>query len=658
MFNTEARSIKWLPGALVLAVTLFFVAGLSGQAFAKEVFAEQAFAEEAFAKEVLAEDGAEGEEGEPKVEWSQDVFYKDWEGNPLKGPVSGFPAPELGESDYNNYEFAPSRILLWMANQQHLYFGSFVLAVPIFCMLIEFVGIRTKESDPVLSEKYDKLAQDLMKVSLTAYSWTAILGGVLLFTFITLFPGFFKYMAGIFRPVMHVYALMFLAESGVLYVYYYGWERMKADPFLKWIHCSLSVLLNLIGTVLMYLANSWATFMQAPGGIDEQGRFLGNIWHVIHSTLWNPVGVHRILGNIVFGGGIVGAYAAYHYLTAKTAEEKAHYDWVCYIAMFIAIFGLIPLPFAGYWLMKEVYAFRQQMGITLMGGIMAWLFIIQAVMIGLLFFGANSYLHNSMSRVKGSHRYMKYAKYMVLLLIVCFTMWMTPHTIVMTPAELKDMGGAQHPVVGHFGVMSAKNTAVNLMITTTILCFLLYQRSNKKINVSWATQGNAWITAIFILAACNIIFLGVYGYALPANQRVGLSVPQVTSTLTTLFAGTAINISMFKDADSYGDIEWGTQSQVATYAIFLLAISFTWLMGLMGYIRSAVRLFWHVTEVVRDNSVDAYTLTIGEAGKMLTFNALFVWVQFVVVFWVGSLTGKKKPAQVPEGVPVPAQQQQ
>ena len=64
-------------------------------------------------------------------------------GNPLKGPVSGAPAPELGENDYNNYEFAPSRMILWMANQQHLYFGSFVLAVPIFCMLIEFVGIRS-----------------------------------------------------------------------------------------------------------------------------------------------------------------------------------------------------------------------------------------------------------------------------------------------------------------------------------------------------------------------------------------------------------------------------------------------------------------------------------------------------------------------------------
>jgi len=116
---------------------------------------------------------------------------------------------------------------------------------------------------------------------------------------------------------------------------------------------------------------------------------------------------------------------------------------------------------------------------------------------------------------------------------------------------------------------------------------------------------------------------------------------------------------MFKDSESMGDIKWGTQSKVGTYAIFLLAISFTWLMGLMGYIRSAVRLFWHVTEVLRDNSVDAYTLTIGEAGKMLTFNTLFVWVQFVVVFWVASLTAKKVgKAKAPDAVPVPAQQQQ
>ncbi|HJO00040.1 MAG TPA: hypothetical protein QGF86_04170, partial [Nitrospinaceae bacterium] len=174
----KSRGLNILPIALFLAFVTYAMPGLVGDASAKEAFAEQVFAEQAFAKEVMAEEEAAEGEGEPEIEWSQDVFYKDFEGNPLKGPVSGAPAPELGENDYNNYEFAPSRIILWIANQQHLYFGSFVLAVPIFCMLIEFVGIRTRDSDPVMSEKYDRLAHDLMKVSLTAYSWTAILGGV------------------------------------------------------------------------------------------------------------------------------------------------------------------------------------------------------------------------------------------------------------------------------------------------------------------------------------------------------------------------------------------------------------------------------------------------------------------------------------------------
>ncbi len=167
MLGKNKRSIATFSLGLILAMAMYLVPGMTSDAIAKEVFAEQVFAEEAFAKEVQAEEAVEGE-GEAEIEWGQDVFYKDWEGNPLKGPVSGFPAPELGESDYNNYEFAPSRMLLWVANQQHLYFGSFVLAVPIFCMLIEFIGIRSKEEDPVMSAKYDRLAHDLMKVSLTA----------------------------------------------------------------------------------------------------------------------------------------------------------------------------------------------------------------------------------------------------------------------------------------------------------------------------------------------------------------------------------------------------------------------------------------------------------------------------------------------------------
>ena len=65
------------------------------------------------------------------VEKSRDVWYKN------EGPVMGAPAPKTtdGPKDYPRYNFE-SRVLLWVGLQQHLYYGSFVLAVPIFCMII------------------------------------------------------------------------------------------------------------------------------------------------------------------------------------------------------------------------------------------------------------------------------------------------------------------------------------------------------------------------------------------------------------------------------------------------------------------------------------------------------------------------------------------
>ena len=230
------------------------------------------------AGEEAAADGAK-KDGD-KVEKGRDVYYK------TEGIVVGAPAPKTtdGPRDYPRYNFE-SRVLLWFANQQHLYYGSFVLAVPIFCMVIEFMGVVSK--DKALAKRYDQLAYDFIKISLTAYSLTAILGGILIFTFLTLYPAFFGYLSSIFRPVMHIYALMFVAESGTLYIYYYGWDKMK-EGFLKWIHLSMSVVLNVIGTLLMFLANSWIGFMMSPAGVDEQGRFLGNIWHVIHTALVEP----------------------------------------------------------------------------------------------------------------------------------------------------------------------------------------------------------------------------------------------------------------------------------------------------------------------------------------------------------------------------------
>src|SRR3989344_3099371 len=152
------------------------------------------------------------------------------------------PAPKLKESDYPQVKYINGRIMTWMAAQLHLWFAAFVLAVPIFVFIIEAIGMATKD------KRYDKLAYEFIKVSLTAYSITAVFGGLLLFTLIVFYPDFMKYMANIFSPTFLAYALIFFAESACLYIYYYGWHAMETG-FRKWEHLTVGWMLNVVGTM-------------------------------------------------------------------------------------------------------------------------------------------------------------------------------------------------------------------------------------------------------------------------------------------------------------------------------------------------------------------------------------------------------------------------
>ena len=80
----------------------------------------------------------------------------------------------------------------------------------------------------------------------------------------------------------------------------------------------------------------------------------------------------------------------------------------------------------------------------------------------------------------------------------------------------------------------------------------------------------------------------------------------------------AIDIPMFKGARSTGTIRWGTIAPRSQYVLILLAVTFTWLMGLMGFARSGIRQHWHVYGVLRDTSVDAVTPALGYAANVIT----------------------------------------
>ncbi|MDX8412241.1 MAG: cytochrome ubiquinol oxidase subunit I [Mariprofundaceae bacterium] len=554
-------------------------------------------------------------------------------------------APQPQRKDYPDVGVS-SRSIVWIIAQMHLYFAAFVLAVPIFVVLIEWIGLKTG------NVQYENMAREFMKVSMTAYSITALFGGALALALYLLYPDFMAYMTHVFGAQLLVYAFLFFAESFFLYVYYYSWDALKYGN-QKWVHLSLGLMLNAAGTTLMVVSNSWATFMMAPSGVNEVGAVVGSIWEIMKGPLWNPINLHRFIANIAFGGAVVGAYAAYRFLNAKTPEEKASYDWMGYTSNFIAILAFLPLPFAGYYLMAEVYAYSQTMGITAMGGILAWLFIVQAVLIGTILLAGNYYLWSGMARTEGSVRYKGFIKYIAAVLVVSFLIWVTPHTLILTPGEMKMLGGSHHHLLGPLGIMPAKNIAVNLMLIFTFLSFQLYRRSDKIATVSWEKAGNALMVAIYAVAVVNIIFAGVYyGYFTNTVYKVGSSVMQVASTLTVIISGMIIDTFMYKGAKMLPS-HWGKVTNRSQYALFALPIAFTWLMALMGYVRSSVRTHWHVTDIMRDNSPDNFIPAIGYAGNMMTIATVLFVLMVLFVFWVATLAGKKQlpPEAAPEPVP-------
>ncbi|MFQ5774868.1 MAG: cytochrome ubiquinol oxidase subunit I [Kiloniellaceae bacterium] len=554
--------------------------------------------------------------------------------------AAGEPAPVPTRADYPMIAGMGGRLFVWAFAQMHLFLAAFVLAVPIFVLVIELVGVLSRDA------RHDAMAREFMRISMAAYSFTALTGGALALALFLFYPVVMDYMLQVFRGQTLIYAALFVMESVLLYLYYYSWDALRYGD-RKWFHLSIGLVLNDVGMTLMFIANAWATFMMSPAGVDPAtGAVTGTVWQATQNPLWNPLNLHRFLANIAYGGAIVGAYAAYRFLSVRTAEERAHYDWMGYTSNFIAVAGFLPLPFAGYWLMAEIYAYSQQMGITAMGGVLAWLFIIQAVLIGTILLAANYYLWCGLNRSEGGARYIPYVKYVAVVIVGGFLVWVTPHSLILTPEEVRMLGGTHHKVLGPLGIMPAKNTAVNLMLIFTFLSFQMFYRSGREPTVSWAKAGNAVIVALYAVGIVNIVLAGIYGYITPTVYKVGASVPQVATTLTIIAVCVVIDSFMGRGARKT-KIHWGRMPARAQYALFVLPVAFTWLMALMGYIRSSVRTHWHVYTIMKDASPESYIPTIGDAGNMITAVTLAFMAVIVFVFWLSQLGATRQP--IPRG---------
>jgi len=640
--------------------------------------------------------------------------------------VLTLPAAAQGAApdDYRPIFGYSPRLVAWVVAQLLLLFAAFLLGVPIFASIAEIVGWRGGDA------KYDKLAKEFTSLLPLTSAITALFGGLLSFTLMYGYPKVTNFMSGVFGPTMVIVGLLIFAEVFTLYVYYYGWDRMKHR---KGLHVALGILLNVIGTVLMALTNAWVTFMMSPARSGDVAKlfdsatqaFHGTVWQAVQNPLWMPLNIHRFIGNIMFGGFVVGAYAAVRFLTSTDAASRAYYDWMGYVGNFVGIAALIPLPFAGYYMGREIYSYSPVMGNTMMGGIFSWPFVIQGVMVGLLFIMANFYLWNGMGRAIGSARYLRYVKVINFILIVCFAIWLTPHNLPLSGDEQAALGGQYHPVLQFLGLMAAKNAAINFILVSTFVSFMLYRRADKKAPASFRAQGlrpkvtllimcglvvlalayfanRIWtmdpvvdlqglnpatvapaavarwraimMPPIYLLVAmigaaivatvltlrdrgvlgqalyvvlgvvASVFVLGPYGFVAMTELSPFLrdiAVAQWVITMSVLVMVTAIDVPLWRTAESYGGLRWGSIPPRSQYALLGLAVTAVMTMGWMGAIRSGLREDWHITGVLRDTSPWAGTPPIDEMMFVVAGIVLAFLVLVAVVFGLSSLSKGK-----------------
>ena len=410
-----------------------------------------------------------------------------------------------------SFPYLGNRTAIWIAAQMHILFAAFILGAPIFAVTCEWLGRRN--NDP----RYDRLAREVIKVTAILYSMTALTGGLFVMLLLALYPAFIAWLTTHFFQIMAIaYPLLFIAETVVLYFYVYTWDSLSGDK--KGRHIAIGVLLNIIGTVTLFAIDGPTAFMntppEVPEGMDMTMRTFvettATLWDKVYTFSWMPLNLHRLIGNVTFGGFITGLIAAYMYMFSKSSDEKAYYDWMGFMGNRIGMGALLLLPLFGYILAAEFFDYDASIGPYMMADQLSMYFEMQAVLIGMIFLASNYYIWLSMKRITGAERYTKFVKAGFVVVLIGNAIWMTPHAFSATQFAATEALSLPSEW-GFLALMPAKNTAAALIVLVTVVNFIIYNLCIKRGEIKWGKIDFAAQMVLIFLAFTVIWTMGLMG---------------------------------------------------------------------------------------------------------------------------------------------------
>ncbi len=538
-----------------------------------------------------------------------------------------------------DFPYSGNRTAVWVVAQLHILFAAFILGAPIFAVVAEWLGY--KNNDP----KYDRLAKEVIKVTVILYSMTALTGGLFIFVLLGTYPDFSTWLIKHFFLVFAViYPLLFILETIILYTYFYSWDSMKGAK--KGRHIALGILLNIVGTVTLFVIDGPTSFMNTPAKAVEGVSLVefiqtASLWDKMANFSWMPLNLHRLVGNVTFGGFIAGLIAAYMFMGSKTDEERAYYDWMGFVGNMIGVGALLLLPFMGYLLAYELCDYDASICPYMMADQLSMFFEMQGAMIGLIFLASNYYIWLSLKRIQGVEqvRISGFVAVVVLFMpaIMGFTWKMFP------PPEWQSL-----IVLGILVILPVVLGKIPGLKNFTVSAFTMIKIGFLMIVVADAI----WMTPHGFVPTQG---LATEEVELPSWAGELALMPAKNAAAFTLVFLTVVNYILYNRAIKRGTIMWGKIDFASQFVLIFLAFSAIWTMGLMGTVRSLTRKYYHVYNLVPDFTPEAFTPTLAYSAWWITGVTIVFYAVVSFAILVTLRAGSPKSAtSMASSVPVEA----
>jgi cytochrome bd ubiquinol oxidase subunit I len=548
----------------------------------------------------------------------------------LFGGVAYAQTPGLSAVEF---PYTGNRTAVWIVAQLHTLFGAFILGAPIFIVISEWLGHRKQDL------RYDRLAKEVTKVTVILFSITALTGGLFIFVLLAAYPQFTSWFINQFYLVFAViYPLLFIGGTIVLYAYFYTWDAWKGEK--KGRHVALGVLLNLLCMITMFVINGPTSFMNTPlkaEGISAQDLLAAaSLWDKIANQSWMPLNLHRIDGNVAFGGFVTGMIAAYMYMGAKTQEERAYYDWMGFVGNLIAVGATLFQPFTGLLLAYEMCDYDFSFCPYMMADQLSMFFEMQGAMIGLMFLAINYYAWLSLKRIEGAERVRMTILAPIVMVALPFVMMavMNVYWIPDPKSLLFILPLILAPFL--FGRFIPKTVSARTVIKIGFLMIIVS-------DAIWLTPRG------FAATGANL----APGLEMPSDWDILASMPAKVSAIFTLVFATVVNYVVYNRAIKQGTILWGKIDFTSQFVLILLAFISIWTMGLMGAVRSLVRKYYHTYSLMPDFTAESFTPTLSYSAWWIT-GITVVFFAVVSLAVIVALRPSESKGHVPESVPVPA----